>query len=314
MSSTEAILSLTIAGDGNMNLTLRVETSNRRFILKQARPWVEKYDHIAAPWERLEFECRFYQRVSAIDGVGNRMPRLIAFDLSAAAMVLEDLSPARDWTSIYSGARMDELAIDPLADYLARLHQATAGSDLAEFRNPAMRRLNHEHMFLVPMTGWDGRDLDKLEPGLEQAAAQLQRDPDLAQLIRQLGALYLEDGPVLCHGDFFPGSWLRVEDGVRVIDAEFAHAGRPEHDLGVALAHLRLGSQSAEIQRRLVDQYRRAGGRADDLLLSRFAGIEVIRRLLGVAQMPIPASRDIRVQMLHQGVEAMKTGRWECLM
>jgi 5-methylthioribose kinase len=50
------------AGEGNMNCTLRVQTSERTFILKQARPWVEKYPQIPAPWNRAEAEARFYQQ------------------------------------------------------------------------------------------------------------------------------------------------------------------------------------------------------------------------------------------------------------
>ena len=39
-------------GEGNMNYTLRVRTNGRSIILKQARPWVEKYPVIDAPDER----------------------------------------------------------------------------------------------------------------------------------------------------------------------------------------------------------------------------------------------------------------------
>src|SRR2546421_5684303 len=45
-------LSAAPAGEGNMNYTLRIGTSERSFVMKQARPWVEKYPHIAAPWDR----------------------------------------------------------------------------------------------------------------------------------------------------------------------------------------------------------------------------------------------------------------------
>ena len=49
------------AGDGNMNLVLRVVTNRRSLIVKQSRPWVEKYPQIAAPAERIAAEIRFYQ-------------------------------------------------------------------------------------------------------------------------------------------------------------------------------------------------------------------------------------------------------------
>ena len=47
-----------------MNCTLRVTTTRRSFILKQARPWVEKYPQIAAPVERARVEAAFYAAVA----------------------------------------------------------------------------------------------------------------------------------------------------------------------------------------------------------------------------------------------------------
>ena len=64
----ERMIACTRAGEGNMNLTLRVRTERRSMVLKQARPWVEKYDHIEAPWERSLSERWFYDRVASIPG------------------------------------------------------------------------------------------------------------------------------------------------------------------------------------------------------------------------------------------------------
>jgi 5-methylthioribose kinase len=48
------------AGEGNMNCVVRVRLPNRSLILKQARPWVEKYPSIAAPVERAASEARYH--------------------------------------------------------------------------------------------------------------------------------------------------------------------------------------------------------------------------------------------------------------
>ena len=44
---------------------LRVQTAERSFILKQSRPWVEKYPAIPAPEERVLVEAAFYEPLSA---------------------------------------------------------------------------------------------------------------------------------------------------------------------------------------------------------------------------------------------------------
>src|SRR3954447_12080363 len=64
------VLATTKAGEGNMNLTLRATLSDgRSVIVKQSRPWVEKYDFIDAPWDRALSELRFYRATAGIPDV-----------------------------------------------------------------------------------------------------------------------------------------------------------------------------------------------------------------------------------------------------
>ena len=58
LPANESIQEVTRAGDGNMNCAVRVTTTATSFILKQSRPWVEKYPEIAAPVERALREGR----------------------------------------------------------------------------------------------------------------------------------------------------------------------------------------------------------------------------------------------------------------
>ena len=63
LQAGEKIETLEKAGEGNMNLVLRVKTNQRSLIIKQSRPWVEKYPHILAPLERAIVEGQFYQLI-----------------------------------------------------------------------------------------------------------------------------------------------------------------------------------------------------------------------------------------------------------
>ena len=56
----EGLLEAAKAGEGNMNLTLRLRTARRSLIVKQSRPWVEKYPTIPAPEDRALVEIAFY--------------------------------------------------------------------------------------------------------------------------------------------------------------------------------------------------------------------------------------------------------------
>src|SRR3954468_12153631 len=69
------------AGEGNMNLALRVSTRRpRSFVVKQGRPWVEKYPEIPAPFERTLVEAAFYEAVRVEPRVASRMPALLCVD------------------------------------------------------------------------------------------------------------------------------------------------------------------------------------------------------------------------------------------
>lgn len=292
-----------------MNLTLLVETNRRKLVLKQARPWVEKYDHIAAPWERMDYEQRFYERAASIPEVAARMPNLIAADREARCVLLEALEDARDFTDLYAGAEIAEQDLRELVIYLAALHSATRGAPDPAFANREMRRLNHEHIFCIPLAV--ELDLERFEPGLNKAAEQLKRDEAFVSAVRALGERYLADGPCLVHGDYFPGSWLRSGKGVKVIDPEFCFCGDPEFDLGVWIAHLALGRKGRTIAASILDDYdRRAKTRSDRALIARYAATEVMRRLIGVAQLPIAPSNGWRGEMLERARGAMENQKF----
>lgn len=285
------------AGDGNMNCTLRVITPRRRLIVKQARPWVEKDHYIPAPWNRSHVEAAFYESVAAVPGVGDRMPGLIHVDRDARVLVLEDLGDGGDFTSIYSGARLEQGECDALVGYLARLRHVVVPADRrGVLANQDMRALNHEHMFRFPLAERNGLALDEITAGLQSAADEIKRDSAFVARVHALGSRYLADGATLVHGDYFPGSWVRTGGSAAVIDPEFCFLGCAEHDSGVMMAHLIIAGETPAH----VDAVERAAAddRGDPGLVRQFAGVEIMRRLIGVAQLPLSAPLERKRELL----------------
>lgn len=290
LESGEAVRTIERAGEGNMNCVLRVRTNQRSFIVKQSRPWVEKYPAIAAPWDRSLIEEQFYRKTSAHPDIHSRMPELLAFDSEERLLLLEDLGDARDFTFLYS--ERDEISqpdLLVLTEFLVSLHTGFCDRSLSGcFTNCDMRKLNHEHIFSIPLNSGNGLSLDAITPGLATLARQLQQKDTFCREIAEAGSRYL-DSPAegcLLHGDYFPGSWLKTERGVFVIDPEFCFYGPPEWDMGVMLAHLYLSGQPGTIGDRAISIYA-ARAPLDRTLLAKFTGIEIIRRLIGVAQLPL---------------------------
>jgi 5-methylthioribose kinase len=306
LEAAERVVTCACAGEGNMNLTLRVRTDRRSMVLKQARPWVEKYDHIEAPWDRSLSERWFYERVATIPEVARHTPRLLAGDADARALLLENLENACDLTGVYAGQRLEPEEVDQLARVLRALHDATAGDPVRPGFNRAMRELNHAHCFVVPLDPATILPLDRFEPGLEARRLAFANDGALRAVAEQTGGRYRTEIGPLVHGDYFPGSWLRTAAGIRIIDPEFCFRGDREIDVGCAVAHLALARQPPAVAQRFLDAY--GAGACDAAVTARYAAMEIVRRLIGVAQLPIAPTHGWRGGLLARARDAALDG------
>lgn len=275
----EFVVSAEIAGQGNMNSVVRVATHERTFILKQSRPWLEKYPEISAPFDRSLMEGEFYRTVSNTPAAAF-MPKFYWVDDESHILCLEDIGVVPDFSNIYADAKMTLDELKQLCRFLSLLH-----SFPSRIANREMRMLNHFHIFVYPFQAENGLDLDGITPGLEQIGLKVKGNRALVQCVTKLGQIYLSEGEFLLHGDYFPGSWLHGVTGVRVIDPEFGFAGPREFDVGVMLGHLVLSGMEHAVTS-LGCQYA-LWEELDHKLILNFAGVEILRRLLGVAQLPI---------------------------
>ena len=282
------------AGDGNMNRTLRFDCLGchemKSIVLKQAVPFVAKYPDIAAPIERGAAEAAFYHAAQNHKALEMRLPRMLGTDKPNHLLAFEDLGQAADLSIAYSDENYQaklKAFLQPLLNWLGALH-AIAPPTL---QNHCMRELNHTHIFELPLQRNNGLELGDLA----DAALHCAQHNDLKAAAFALGEIYKgtrphNSKPVLLHGDFYPGSWLGTlsdPEQVKVIDPEFAFVGPPEFDVGVCLAHLQFAGMTLEQANACLIHYSQPED-FDHKLAEGFAGIELIRRLLGVAQLPLP--------------------------
>ncbi|TAE32864.1 MAG: aminoglycoside phosphotransferase [Cytophagales bacterium] len=309
----ERVVSVEKPGEGNMNYTLRVRTGkldsvagSRSFIVKQSRPYVEKYPTIAAPAERAVIEGQYYRKTQQVPALHAAQPELFDLDPEHNILVMQDLGEASDFMNLYQpGVTLTTDELDALIHYAETLHnQFRQATPDPAFANRAMRTLNHEHIFRYPFMPHNGFDLDTIQPGLQEAAMPYKQNEVLKQAIAQLGTVYLGEthrgaDPTLLHGDYYPGSWLRTASGVRVIDPEFCFFGPAEFDLGVMLAHLYLSQQPDSLIQTVLTNYDRPTG-FDETLLHQFTGVEILRRLIGLAQLPMSLSLKKKMALLEK--------------
>ena len=299
----EVVETVERAGAGNMNCVLRVTTSQRSFILKQSRPWVEKYPGIPAPLKRADVEALFYQTAGNLPTLREYLPQLLRFDAGEHLLMLEDLEGAEDLSALYSpdSVRLTNPEQMQLVDFLLALHTATRSPALASaFGNTEMRLLNHEHIFALPLRRDNGLDLDKITPGLTRLANDLQDDLSYCREVTALGQLYLAttrgavpDPRRLLPGELAPGAGQRSRDRSGVLLLRAARMG-PCGD-GRPPAHQRTAGgrdpkRPAKIQGNGGNR-RRPGG--------KFAGVEIMRRLIGLAQLPVIFDLERKAELLR---------------
>jgi 5-methylthioribose kinase len=300
----EKIRSARKPGEGNMNYTLRIRTNFRSFIIKQSRDYVEKYPQIPAPRERAVIEGQFYELVQGNANIRQYMPEINGLDEANSIILLEDLGESSDMSYLYQeGKEIDYDELDHLIAYISELHNNFNTSKVeASISNRSMRALNAEHIFHYPFLEENGFDLDTVTPGLQDVAMRYKTDQAFTSKVKDLSKHYLTDGRYLLHGDYYPGSWLKTLNGVKVIDPEFCFFGPAEFDISVMIAHMKMAEQEEDVEKEIMARYREPKY-FYTALMEQLVGVEIMRRIIGLAQLPLSLDLEKKEALLEEAYE-----------
>jgi len=306
------------AGDGNINWVRRATAAGppaRSYVLKQARPALERFPQYQAPTERIVCEARYLERVRAWDPAGV-CPRVHRFDERNRVLVLEDLGQAERLDHALARGADATAALATLAGFLGRVHRETRGDAglAAAFANEPMQRLHGDHIFALP---YQANDFP-LPPRTAERAAQLRADSALCAAAARAYARYLTPSGALVHGDVQAGNILLPRGGVKLLDAEIAHVGDPAFDIGMLLAHALLPEAAegraanarpalAQCWEAYADVHGAAGlpSLADAL---RYTGLELLRRTIGAARAAAVADDAAGLRAIDAGLGLVRRG------
>lgn len=297
----ETITSLAIPGEGNMNFTLRVTTNERSMIIKQSRSYVEKYPHVPAPADRCMREAEFYHLICTYASIGNMTPYLLLVDRESNILLMEDFGVSKDFTYLYhTNEVIDDQDLKTIMSFAANLHSLVTTDHIPfTIENMEMRKLNHEHMYIYPFMEDNGFHLNSICEGLQAVSMKYKQDEVLKTRILKMGEEYLKNGNTLLHGDYFPGSWLKASNGVKVIDPEFCFFGDPSFEVGVTIAHLYMANQPESTIQKAITYYKEIAP-IDVAKVMQCAGLEIMRRILGLAQLPLKINLKQRIALLDR--------------
>lgn len=289
-----------MAGEGNMNITLRITLSSGTFIVKQAPPFCAKYPQIPAPIERIQAEAQFFEEAGQSEKLKGFLPKVLLKDFDKSLIVMEDFGECLDFGHLYGEGSLSEEQVKTLTTFLSNLHNNPVTKN---FANMSMRQLNSEYIFKLPFQ--DSLPHVLLQtPGLDEEVEKILKNPAIKKKAEELCAVYLQCSKCLIHGDFYPRSWMQYGDEIRIIDPEFGHVGAPEFDLGILIAHLILTDTHPNLIRTCWLDYQRIEGFDNQTALG-FTGAEIIRRLIHIAQLPVPNSLEWKKQKIERAKNLM---------
>jgi 5-methylthioribose kinase len=308
LKSSLTVKSYEVAGEGNMNFTFRIKTEcEQSFIVKQSPPFCAKYPTISAPEKRIFTELSYYKLTNSKTELSLLSPKILGFDEQRLIAYMTDLGSGQDYETLYDlkNRRLTEQTKEKLVTYLKDLHSLDTSS-LESFKNTEMRELNTDYIFKLPFNPNDTAiNLDETTPGLQAEALGFKSNKEIQREAFNLSKTYWKNTNTLIHGDYYPRSWLETDNGLFVIDPEFAFYGVPEFDLSVYLAHMSMCNDFNMNYLAVKTHY----GDYDEELLSKLIAVEIFRRVMHVAQLPLHNSLKFKKELLDRSKEALITGK-----
>lgn len=223
---------------GNLNRVWRVPGAERSVIVKHAPPYVAANPDVPLDPSRLLIEARCLKalhpegQLGEIAGPHVRPPQPIDVNPDDHVLLMEDLGdapPLDQWLREAEGRCRDSESVKRgrwLGRFIGRLHARTLGdasvADAFDNRPMQETRLAVQYRGVTDMLKAGGVDDAEV----------------LGERAESLGVALPEPGRCLTMGDLWPPSVLVVEEGLRLIDWELAHYGRPLQDVAHWLAHL----------------------------------------------------------------------------
>lgn len=232
-------------GDGNINYVFRVRSrrDNHSVIIKQAdtllrssgRPLDLYRNKIEAAVLRLENEL-----------APGYVPQVYHYDETMAATAMEDVSAFRNLRGELAANRVYPHLAEHLSTFLADtllpttdliLDRAEKKRRAAFFTNPELCEITEDLVLTEPYHDFKGRNI--LTPGNEDFVREfLYGDAALHAEVAKLRCGFMNNAQALLHGDLHTGSIFANEEGIRILDPEFAFYGPMGYDIGNVIGNL----------------------------------------------------------------------------
>ncbi len=243
--SSDAPLTVTEIGDGNINYIFRVmdQATQESLIIKQADVLLRSSGRpLDIDRNRIEAEILRLQN----DLAPQFVPKVYHYDQKMYALTMEDISDYQNMRYELIKKKTFPDFSEEITEYLVRTVLFTSDLVLArkmkklrvkEFINPEMCDISEDLVFTEPYNDYKQQNI--LTPGNERFVTEnLYENEPLHVEVALLRNRFMNNAQSLIHGDLHTGSIFINPTGLKVIDPEFAFYGPAGYDIGNVLAHL----------------------------------------------------------------------------
>ncbi len=232
-------------GDGNINYVFRICSikDGRSVVIKQADRLLRSSGRPLDTY-RNKIEAHILQLQSEL--APGFVPKVYHYDDIMCAMAMEDISDYKNLRKelmvgrcyTHLAENLSSFVVDtllPTTDLV--LDRAEKKKRVKFFTNIELCDITEDLVLTEPYCNYKGRNI--ITPGNEQFVREhLYEDPDLHAKVAQLRNSFMNNAQALIHGDLHTGSIFANENGIKVIDPEFAFYGPIGYDIGNVIGNL----------------------------------------------------------------------------
>ena len=232
-------------GDGNINYVFRIrsETSGRSVVIKQADKLLRSSGR-PLDVRRSKIEARALQLKGAL--APGLVPKVYHCDEIMAVIAMEDISDYRNLRGELAENRVYPHLAEQLSSFLVDtllpstdlvLDRREKKERVCFFTNSELCEITEDLVLTEPYHNYKNRNIVTL--GNEAFVEEfLYRDETLKTEVAKLRCAFMNNAQALLHGDLHTGSVFANEQGVKIIDPEFAFYGPMGYDIGNVIGNL----------------------------------------------------------------------------
>lgn len=236
-------------GDGNINYVFKVRSKvdGHSVVVKQADKLLRSSGRPLDTY-RNKIEAHILQLEGEL--APGYVPEVYRYDETMCALSMEDISAYGNLRHELMANHVYSHLSETLSTFLANtllpttdlvLPSAEKKKRVKFFINPELCDITEDLVLSEPYmsTPYNERNKNIIFPGNEEFVETfLYNDDELHAEIAELRDRFMNDAQALIHGDLHSGSIFANENGIKVIDPEFAYYGPMGYDIGNVIGNL----------------------------------------------------------------------------